>query len=563
MTFISSASTGNPVINYGDRDYASILSDLLARIPTYLPEWTSQSESSFGVVLLEMFAYVGDILNYYLDRLMTEAFIQTATQPQSVYQLAAMLNYTATQTVGATVTLQITIGSSVVGPYTIPAGTQFQTLASSTTPALVFETDSSLTIAGSNGATPAVTGQVTATQGFTVSDEAVGTSTGAVNQYFPLDQSPVISGSLVVSVDIGTGPEEWTQTAHLINWGPNDLVYTTFVDPNGTLYVIFGDNVNGYVPPLGSPITATYRVGAGSLGNVGAGTIIEPVTALVGVVGVTNPQSATGGADPESLDSVRVNAPASITALNRAVTVNDVETLALQVPGVEWASAIEMTYQLVNLYIAPYGGGSPSSTLVSAIQNYLSPFLMVNTTVTVLDPTYVYLNLFVSVNVFPNFVNTATQQSVEAALADLLALSNTGFGMRVSTGLLYQTILAVPGVNWAAITSMDSVSLATALVSGTTYTSLAVSPLTQDISIGDTLEIGYGSSTTQIVTVSGNGVPGDQSIAVTSFVANAAYPVGSLVADTSAGVTDAILLSNEIPLVGQITVTASGGLIGS
>ncbi len=74
MTFISNTGSSalSPqavVIDYSSRDYVSIFNDLSTRIPNYLPEWTSTSMSDFGMVLLQMFAYVGDIIGYYEDRL--------------------------------------------------------------------------------------------------------------------------------------------------------------------------------------------------------------------------------------------------------------------------------------------------------------------------------------------------------------------------------------------------------------------------------------------------------------------------------------------------------------
>ena len=135
-----------PVLDYSSRDYETVLQDLVNRIPGYLPEWTSQSPSDFGIVLLQMFAYTVDLLGYYLDRLAGEAFIQTATQPTSIVNLAAMLDYTPSLAVSAVATLQIMISPQTPGSVFIPAGSQFETVASPTQTAVVFETEADLTI---------------------------------------------------------------------------------------------------------------------------------------------------------------------------------------------------------------------------------------------------------------------------------------------------------------------------------------------------------------------------------------------------------------------------------
>lgn len=565
MTFINDTGISSPVLDYSSRDYLSIYSDLVQRIPVYLPEWTSQSSSDFGIVLLQMYAYVGDLLGYYIDRLAGEAFIQTATQPVSIINLAAMLDYQPTLSVGSSVVLQITIGTSIAGPLTIPAGTQFSTIASASQPAIIFFTDSALTIAGASGATPSFSGSVTATQGITYSNEAVATSDGSVNQIYPLQNTPVSANGFVVSVDLGLGPQEWTYVQSLINSGPFDQVYTNFVDANGIFYVVFGDGVNGLVPTLGSPITCTYQINVGTTGNVGAGTIVAPVGALVGVVGVTNPASASGGTGAESLASIQQNAPASLKTLNRGVTVGDIQTLAGQVSGVEWASAQLVTYQLVNIFVAPFGGGPPSTILEDAVLNYMEPLLMANTTVTVLPPTYVGVNVAVNVVAFDNFGNTAVQATVLAALNTLLSLSNTGFGFRVSLGLVYQTILEQPGVNYAQVTGLNRQVLATltsALSNTVGYNSIAVSALPQPIVAGDQLVLSNGTTSLTLSALA-PAAAGAELISVAPFTANATYPLGSTIQDTTFSALDCIFLPNEIPIAGTFIVAVTGGFIGS
>jgi hypothetical protein len=565
MTFVSDSGTGAPVFDYTSRDYLSIYQDLLSRIPVFLPEWTSQDPSDFGIVLLQMFAYVGDLIGYYLDRLAGEAFIQTATQPASIINLAAMLDYQPTLSVGSTVTLEITISNSTIGPYTIPAGSLFATASSPTQAPIEFITDAALTIAGANSATPSTTGSVVANQGTPYTNESVATSDGSVDQVYPLLHNPVSSNSFAVFVDLGLGPAEWTYASTLINAGPFDQVYTNFVDANGIFYIVFGDNVNGLVPPLGSPITATYQTNVGPVGNVGAGVITQSVSALVGLTSVTNLLPASGGASAESLTSIQVHAPASLKTLNRAVTADDLQTLAIQVPGVEWASAQEVTYQLVNLFIAPFGGGAPSTVLEAQVQNYVNPLVMANTTVTIMAPTYVPINVTANVVLFSNFGNTSTQTLVQTALATLLSLPNTGFGFRVSLGLVYETILSQLGVNYAIVTSLNRqmlVQLTTALVSGSVYPTLFTSPLPETVNAGDVIILNPGGASTQSLVASVQSPAGTSSISVTAFTANANYAIGTSVQDAT-GVQDAVMLINEIPVAGTFTISVSGGLAGS
>lgn len=596
MTFIDGTDASSPVFDYSSRDYASVFADLVQRIPLYLPEWTSQSNNDFGIVLLQMFAYVCDLLGYYEDRLAGEAFIQTATQPVSIINLASMLDYQPTLSVGSTVLLQITISPNVNGPIVIPAGSIFSTQASTSQASIPFATNVPLTIAGANAATPSLTGIVAATQGVTHAGEQVASSDGTPNQAYPLLFNPVSADGFVVSVDLGLGPQPWTYVQSLINSGPFDQVYTNFVDSNGIFYVIFGDGVNGLVPSLGSPITCTYQTNVGSVGNVGAGTISSSNQAIIGLSQVSNPLPATGGAPAESLASIRQAAPASLKTLNRAVTVSDVETLAEQVSGVNWASSQQVTYQLVNLFIAPFGGGAPSALLQDAVLNYVVPLTMANTTVSVFPPTYVPIDISTNVVAFSNFGNTAVQTAVQQALASLLTVANTGFGFRVGLGLIYSTILDVAGVNYAivtqvrremlatlttalasgtpvtslavsalpqavaqgdsiTITNTDSPELTTALVAGNVYTTLSVQALTQAVANGDQLLVNSGGNPVQTAVASALANVGAVLIHINSFTAGVNYPIGTPVEDiTSVNNTQAAVVASPGAAAGATAV---------
>jgi hypothetical protein len=571
MTFVQNPGTGSPVFDYSSRDYVNILTDLLARQQVYLPEWTSQSNNDFGIVMLQEFAYACDILHYYIDRLGNEAFIQTATQPQSILNLASLIGYTPYLSSGATVQLQITVATNLPGgsyPVTIPAGTQFCTTGTAVQPPIVFTTTESVSIYGTDGATPWYVATVPAVQGVEYVSESVAVSNGSVNQAYVLQNNPVSGGMFTVYVNTNpsVGPQAWTFVETLVGQAPTALVYTNFVDANQNFYIVFGDGVNGYVPPLGSPITCTYFVNEGPLGNVGANTVntyLNPPSGsprVTGITGVTNPSAASGGAAQESIQSIQTQAPASLTTLGRGITVQDINTLAKNLSGFVWASAVEATYQLVNLYMAPNGGGALNSIQIAAAQTAMAAVVLPNTTVTILSPTYVPVDIQVNVVALPQFSNLATQQAVILNLSNYLALANTGFGFRVSLGEVYQIILQTLGVNYAAVEALTRetmVTLNTPLVNGTQYTALSVTQLPQALDTGDALQIGGGASIQNAV-VSSVPPAGTFSIPINTITANANYAAGTSVRDTTL-LTDVVFLPNEIPTVGVLTINVTGG----
>ena len=71
------------------------------------------------------------------------------------------------------------------------------------------------------------------------------------------------------------------------------------------------------LPTGQSNARAFYRIGSGSAGNVAANSLTTLADRPLGVSGVTNPQAATGGQDPQSIDDVRTNAPQTVLTLGR------------------------------------------------------------------------------------------------------------------------------------------------------------------------------------------------------------------------------------------------------
>ena len=55
-----------PVLD--DLTYDEIVTDLVRRIPVYAPEWTDHNESDPGIALIELFAHLGEMIGYRLNR---------------------------------------------------------------------------------------------------------------------------------------------------------------------------------------------------------------------------------------------------------------------------------------------------------------------------------------------------------------------------------------------------------------------------------------------------------------------------------------------------------------
>ena len=90
-------------IRYTDRDFNTIRSQLIDYSKTYFPNtFNDFTETSTGMLFIEMAAYVGDVMSFYLDNQIQETFIQKARQNQNLYALAYSLGYVPKVTTVAT-----------------------------------------------------------------------------------------------------------------------------------------------------------------------------------------------------------------------------------------------------------------------------------------------------------------------------------------------------------------------------------------------------------------------------------------------------------------------------
>ena len=81
-------------IRYTDRDFNTIRNQLIQYSKTYFPNtYNDFTETSTGMIFMEMASYVGDVLSFYLDNQIQETFIQKARQTQNLFSLAYSMGY--------------------------------------------------------------------------------------------------------------------------------------------------------------------------------------------------------------------------------------------------------------------------------------------------------------------------------------------------------------------------------------------------------------------------------------------------------------------------------------
>ena len=78
-----------PPISYTSRDFNSIKNDLINYAKIYYPNtYKDFNDASFGAMMIDMIAYVGDIMSFYVDYQTNETLMDTAILEESVVRIA-------------------------------------------------------------------------------------------------------------------------------------------------------------------------------------------------------------------------------------------------------------------------------------------------------------------------------------------------------------------------------------------------------------------------------------------------------------------------------------------
>ena len=375
-------SLTNPWVGYLHRSYKNIKAAILARMASTVTEITDHSESNVFVIIINSFAGLIEQLNYYIDNVARESFITTARRYSSLIKLIRLIDYRVRAKVGALVDLKITAvdGSgdlvSLDGNETLDAG-----LIVKDSSGVEFITENKVTFFV--GATSVIVG---ARQRVEVVNDNLGTTSSSIAQAFQIADDYQYD-TLQITINSVT----WELVSTFAFSGPLDKHFIVDVDEDKQAWVIFGDDINGAIPPTGQSVLGTYYTCGGIGGNVEADTLIfwdtpsggptPPVNVpVIDSYEVTNELAATGGQDEEGIDGIRKHAPLSLRTLDRAVTLQDHTDICLLVPGVGIvATEFDSALKKVIFYIAPDEGGTASSQLLIDVVNYFALRRMIST----------------------------------------------------------------------------------------------------------------------------------------------------------------------------------------
>jgi hypothetical protein len=254
--------------------------------------------------------------------------------------------------------------------------------------------------------------------------------------------------------------ERWEPVRELLNSDRFAADFVLEVEEDGSSRVRFGDGVLGRAPAPDSAFAATYRVGTGHAGNVGADALSRIVTDLP-VTRVTNPLPATGGVDPEPIEQVRLYAPQAFHTQRRAVTVADYAAFAERHPDVQRAGATRRwtgSWYTIFITVDRAGGRPIDDAFEDDLRAFLDPVRLAGHDIEIDGPKFVSLLLELAVCVAPGYVRS----DVKAALLEILSSrtrrgffhpDNFSFGQPVYVSSIVATAMEVAGVEWVEVTA--------------------------------------------------------------------------------------------------------------
>lgn len=342
-----------------DRTFDDLVAEAKRQVRERCPAWTDLSPGDPGTTLLELYAFLTEVMLYRINRLPEKAYVE----------FLRLMGVRLAPPGAAGVMLALSRSAGADRRIEVPRGTRVTVArAAEGEQPPVFTTAAVAVLEPGQDST-----QVLAHHCGLIEGETLGASNGLPGQSFQLRHAPVVAPTgdeldLVVAVEAEAGLDErvpslthegrpyriWREVEHFANIAADAHVY---VADRASGTITFAPAIraaaeepagNGLsrstealaaVPPANRQICAWYRCGGGPQGNVAAHTLTVLKDPIAGLR-VDNPEPAVGGSEAESLDNALLRGPQELHSLNRAVTARDYEAVALREGSVARAHAV-------------------------------------------------------------------------------------------------------------------------------------------------------------------------------------------------------------------------------
>ena len=416
-------------LTVSDLDFDAIKSNLRA----FLQDQTQFSDYNFEgsgfAVLLDTLAYNTHYLGFNANMLANELYLDSADIRKNIVSLAKMLGYTPSSPKAPVAGVDIILNNATGASVTMNKGTAFTSTVDGTS--YQFVTNQDVTISPADGVYRF--SNVNIYEGTLVTYRYTVDSTD-VDQKFIIPSANADTSTLKVTVQnsaADTSTTTYSLASGLKSLTSTSKAYFLQETDTGKFEVYFGDGVLGQNLSDGNIVILEYIVTNKEEAN-GASTF-----ALSGSIGgftnvsVSTNSSAQGGAEAETKESIRYNAPLQYTAQDRAVTTTDYETLvksiypnALSVSA--WGGEDDETpvYGVVKIAIKAASGSTLTNTTKQNIITSLQPYNVASVRPEIIDPETTSILLTVNAK-FDKRATTKTADTLKSEIISAITNYNT------------------------------------------------------------------------------------------------------------------------------------------
>ena len=383
-------------------------------------------EGSGMSVLLDLLAYNTHYLGFNANMLANEMFLDSAALRSSVVSLSKMLGYTPASAIAPEADITVVLANASGASVTMPAGTKFTTTVGDTQ--YTYVTNADKTITPQDGV-------------YTFSNVKIYEGTRVTFQYTAdsnnEDQKFIVPNSnadlTTLKVDVQNSSSDtttltYTKASSLTGVASDSRVYFTQEVEDGKFEVYFGDGAVGKKIQDGNIVKLTYIVTNKSLSNGANSFSLSGTIAGFSAQTITVNSNSAGGSEPESIASIKLNAPLQYGSQDRAVTAADYKTLvkqiypaanAIQVWGGEDNSVPQYGKVFISVKLAD--GTNLTSVDKTEIETQLGQYAVASVRPTLVDPetTFIVLNTTFKYN-----SNLTSKDSTTLASEVSTALSN-------------------------------------------------------------------------------------------------------------------------------------------
>lgn len=228
------------------------------------------------------------------------------------------------------------------------------------------------------------------------------TVNGSIAQKFEIPSRNVDTTKLRVFIqtnNTSTDIVEWIKQENIVDVGPDSQVYFLKLNENLNYEIYFGDNNIGQRPEFGNVVIIEYITTNGVISNnIDEFTYASSIDNALNII-VTTKMRSFGGSDPESLDSIRINAQNSVFVQNRAVVAADYENIIDNIVSIDSISVyggetvVPPKYGKVFICLKQSGTELPlSDTQKQLVLRELKKSSVLSLSHELIDPAYTYVS---------------------------------------------------------------------------------------------------------------------------------------------------------------------------